>query len=131
MVDPNHSFWLSTSHLTTLRLHMILTKTSTKRLECTRVYFVFSGKANLTVSKFNFLNDAILFRDVLPVLQCDWIAYSYQPSRILLEYPAKTPLIPLSYPSLAPQIPTFWIALTTRPAQSSAASYAIAIPQMT
>ena len=29
VVDPNHSLWLSTSHLTTLRLHMILTKTST------------------------------------------------------------------------------------------------------
>ena len=30
MVDPNHSLWLSASHLPTLRLHMILTKTSTK-----------------------------------------------------------------------------------------------------
>ena len=30
VVDPNHSLLLSTSHLTTLRLHMILTKTSTK-----------------------------------------------------------------------------------------------------
>ena len=29
VVDPNHSLCLSTSHLTTLRLHMILTKTST------------------------------------------------------------------------------------------------------
>ena len=30
VVDSNHSLWLSTSHLTTLRLHMILTKTSTR-----------------------------------------------------------------------------------------------------
>ena len=30
MVDPNHSLWLSTSHLPALRLHMKLTKTSTK-----------------------------------------------------------------------------------------------------
>ena len=30
VVYPNHSLWLSTSHLTTLRLHMILTKTATK-----------------------------------------------------------------------------------------------------
>ena len=30
MVDPNHSLWLSASHLPALRLHMILTKTSTK-----------------------------------------------------------------------------------------------------
>ena len=30
MVDSNHSLWLSTSHLTTLRLHIILTKTSTR-----------------------------------------------------------------------------------------------------
>ena len=30
MVDPNHSLWLSASHLPALRLPMILTKTSTK-----------------------------------------------------------------------------------------------------
>ena len=30
MVDPNHSLWLSTSHLTALWLHMILTTTSIK-----------------------------------------------------------------------------------------------------
>ena len=30
MVDSNHSLWLSTSHFTTLRLHIILTKTSTR-----------------------------------------------------------------------------------------------------
>ena len=30
VVDSNHSLWLSTSHLTTLKLHMILTKTSTR-----------------------------------------------------------------------------------------------------
>ena len=29
VVDPNHSLWLSTSHLTMLKLHMILIKTST------------------------------------------------------------------------------------------------------
>ena len=29
VVDPNHSLWVSTSHLTTLMLHIILTKTST------------------------------------------------------------------------------------------------------
>ena len=48
--------------------------------------------------------------------------HSYQPSRFLLEYPAKTPLIPLSrYPALAPQIPTFWVkvARSTRHAQPS------------
>ena len=30
MVDPNHSLWLSATHLPALRLPMILTKTSTK-----------------------------------------------------------------------------------------------------
>ena len=30
VVDSNHSLWLSTSHLPALRLHMILTKTSTR-----------------------------------------------------------------------------------------------------
>ena len=40
--------------------------------------------------------------------------YSYQSSRFLLEYPAKTQLIPSRYPASAPQIlffsPTLWVA---------------------
>ena len=46
VVDPNHSLWLSTSHLTTLRLHMILTKTSTNTDKS-------SSSQERPISKFN------------------------------------------------------------------------------
>ena len=69
MVDPNHSLWIVTSQLTALRLHMILTKTSEKTDKSSSCQEI-----SLSPDLIFRTTDAILFRDVLPVLQSDWIA---------------------------------------------------------
>ena len=100
VVDSNHSLWLLTSHLTTLRLHIILTKTSTNTDKCS------SCQERLISLSPNLIFRTTPFYFVTYFPFCNLIGLQYTLQREQLDVTSHAPPMHAPATALAPRVCT-------------------------